>query len=204
MTFPGEFLHGVLPTAATSDGASDQVGGARGSGAEQRLTLLIAWYVRATRGVTARRARVGPQALVPRPTRTTTWPSELKWPPSGVRWGGGEAGKQEQEAVGREEGKQETVKRDEINRGRCDAMAPHPPHETSEISVCEVSPAWVPVGGKGGRRGDEAELEVPCALQQHFFLKKCDDVEQRLWEEHGWDGTWAEVADRAATKRSKQ
>ena len=71
MTFPGELLHGVVPTAC-----------ATAPQPRQRLTLLIAWYSEATQRAVPLRSRVGngPQSAMPRCTRSQTWPATLQCP----------------------------------------------------------------------------------------------------------------------------
>mgnify|MGYP007107847844 CR=1 FL=1 len=51
--------------------------------------------------------------------------------------------------------------------------------------------------GRGHARAPPARapLEVPPALEQHFFLREDDDVQRRLWAEHGIDGSWAQHKD---------
>ncbi|KAL1521215.1 hypothetical protein AB1Y20_022764 [Prymnesium parvum] len=73
MTFAGDRLHGVLPGEFASASAPLHCGAA----AAQRLTLLVAWYDRRTRGQTR---RGGGQCAVPRPTRRRRWPAMLSPP----------------------------------------------------------------------------------------------------------------------------
>lgn len=77
MTFPGDFLHGVLPGRFAAAGR----GGVREGrpAAVQRLTLLIAWYDSRT-AQRARRSRLSAQAHLPRVTRSQTWPATLDQP----------------------------------------------------------------------------------------------------------------------------
>ena len=55
MTFPGELLHGVVPTACA---AAEQ--GAAAAQPRQRLTLLIAWYSEATQRAVTRAVGLNP------------------------------------------------------------------------------------------------------------------------------------------------
>ena len=149
MTFPGHLLHGVLPTACAPR-------------PQQRLTLLIAWYAERTQGA-ARRRRLGPQSVLPRCTRSQTWPAALQLPAAAA------------------------------------AAPPPPPPAAVRLAVPEVSPAWSEVPPGEGCAG--ALLEVPPSLQQHFFLRRPDEVRARLFEEHGVGGSWAEDAAAAPSRK---
>ena len=191
MTFPGNLLHGVVPTScrtaatATSTAASTPSGFAaaaasRASAAAQqqqpppaqRLTLLIAWYSEQTQHA-ARRKRLGPQSAVPRCTRSQTWPATLQLSPDR------------------------------------DGEPPPAAAVPTQLAVPEASPVWVevPPSPDARLRGQqrvgaaaaadaktdiEPPLAVPPSLQQHFFLRTADDVKDRLYEEHGIGGSWAE------------
>ena len=80
LAFDGDLLHGVLPgpfARARGGGGGDARDAAGGAPAQQRLTLLIAWYGEHTRDG-AKRARLGAQGAVPRPSRSQTWPRDLE------------------------------------------------------------------------------------------------------------------------------
>lgn len=171
MTFPGELLHGVVPTACA---AAEQ--GAAAAQPRQRLTLLIAWYSEATQRAVRHRSRAGngPQSAMPRCTRSQTWPASLQCPAQAAA-----------------------------------AAALAAPPAAVRLPVPEASPAWAEIapgeagGGAGGGVGGGGRLEVPAGLQQHFFLRRPDDVRARLFEEHGLGGSWAaEVAP--ARKRRRE
>ena len=142
----------------------------------QRLTLLIAWYSEATQRAVPHRSRAGngPQSAMPRPTRSQTWPASLQCPAQAAA-----------------------------------AAASAAPPAAVRLPVPEASPAWAEIapggagGGAGGGGGGGGRLEVPAGLQQHFFLRRPDDVRARLFEEHGLGGSWVtEVAP--ARKRRRE
>ena len=162
MTFPGELLHGVVPTAC-----------ATAPQPRQRLTLLIAWYSEATQRAAPRTQRLGPQSAMPRCTRSTMWPATLQCPPQAAppAWVAA-------------------------------AIAARDTPAATRLHVPEASPAWAEIAP--GEASDSARLEVPPALQQHFFLRRPDDVRARLFEEHGLGGSWAaEAAPARKAKRSR-
>ena len=173
MTFPGELLHGVVPTACAAAGQ-----GAAAAQPRQRLTLLIAWYSEATQRAVRHRSRAGngPQSAMPRPTRSQTWPASLQCPAQAAA-----------------------------------AAASAAPPAAVRLPVPEASPAWAEIapgeaggeagGGAGGGVGGGGRLEVPAGLQQHFFLRRPDDVRARLFEEHGLGGSWAAEGAPARKRR---
>ena len=180
MTFPGELLHGVVPTAC-----------ATAPQPRQRLTLLIAWYSEATQCAVPLRSRVGngPQSAMPRCTRSQTWPATLQCPAQAAA------------ATG-------------YTTPLAGSAAPP---AAMRLPVPEASPAWAEIapeiapgeaggeagGGGGGAAGGGVRLEVPPGLQQHFFLRRPDDVRARLFEEHGLGGSWA-AEGAPARKRGRQ
>ena len=77
--------------------------------------------------------------------------------------------------------------------------------EPAEWRPPAISPAWEdvrPAGGPSRVAGAAADsARVPAddleeAYKTHFFLVREDDVERRLWEEHGEDGTYTRASDK--------
>lgn len=198
-SFPGHLLHGVLPVDAPPRAAAGTPPLARrgeprrrapaeadgwpapeqpGAAGEQRLTLLVAWYGEDVRssGSRARGRGLGPQGAVPRPSRRVTWPRDLEMgderprvgPPGAARVAAPERAPRQVPVVG---------------------VA----HAWEPLPAPEPTRATAPGGGANGPL-----LEVPCHLDQHFFMRTPDDVRQRLLREHGLDGTWTKAAQQQA------
>jgi hypothetical protein len=150
---------------------------ADGTSDDQRLTLLIAWYGTDARAASAKRGRaLGPQGRLPRPTRRVTWPRDL----------------------------------DGYDRAAAAADAAAPPPR--EVPLVAVPHAWEPLppaaaaaAAAAAKRPPEPLLAVPAHLDQHFFLKGPSDVRDRLWREHGVDGSWAQASrERGGAKKRRR
>ena len=75
MTFPGNLLHGVLPTPPTERRAKRG-----GGGGKHRLTLMVGWWNEDGTAQLERRRRLGPCSPVPHASRTCRWPADLPLP----------------------------------------------------------------------------------------------------------------------------
>ena len=178
MVFDGDRLHGVLPGGRRGGGGEPYESGPdvlnSGLPAAQRLTLLIAWYaegqplLREASGSKRARALTA-RGSIPRPTRSRTWPRALQ------------------------------LEADDAASAQAEEAEP------AEWRPPAISPAWEdvrPAGGPSRVAGAAADgARVPAddleeAYKTHFFLVREDDVERRLWEEHGEDGTYTRASDK--------
>lgn len=157
-------LHGVLPGEFPSSSNPPADGDAV---ADQRLTLLIAWYTSHTKGRVSHTRLSRGQYVVPRVTRSITWPATLQ--------------------VASVPSRRSTLSTSEI-----EPLSPVPSQRLRDStgSIFHFSPAWERLARNTNgvaRKSNSTTLEwsEPPSLRLHFFLRHVDDVEKRLQEEHG-------------------
>jgi len=196
MTFPGNLLHGVLPSPAPEAARGTARGAASGAGpvvssvsskrsAAARGTALggASGAIPSVSSVSSKRSAstpcLGSSASAPSSQRITLLIAFYAVPTSAS-------------AKRRRLGPAAPVPRctraqtwpADLALQRSEPATTSPPRP---LGVCAASPVWaaVPAAPQG-----EPFLEVPCALRQHFFMRTEDEVEARLWEEHGASGTY--------------
>jgi tetratricopeptide (TPR) repeat protein len=192
LAFRGDLLHGVLPGAfnampmrsSSSSSAAAAAAAAQSGGAsepEQRLTLLVAWYSERTVGG-ARRSRLGAQSTQPRRSRSTTWPADLEL----------------------------TESEYELDSSRLNGDPPccvHVPYATPAWEALEAEGQQQPAVTSGSGESDVPLMAPPPSMRQHFFLHRAGEVGERLFAEHGIEGSWVPPRTRAtatsATHRKK-
>ena len=192
LAFRGDLLHGVLPGPFAHDAhagapAGAPAGGRRthrahatagpsGAVVAPRLTLLVAWYDEHTKSG-AKRARLGAQASVPRPSRSQTWPRDLE--------------------VTEEE------RRLDADAGAASG-AERAGGGARQVAVPQATPVWTqvpPLPSRQQQQQQQAGLTAPASLRQHFFLHEANEVGDRLRAEHGLGGSWSGAGAHQGRKR---